>query len=328
MINVRGQPLDIDVRAELEDFPWINANWTSTRLIASSPFYYDRNPAFYVILDEDNEAYGCWGDSGADDPEYQRGGFVKLLSFLRDETYEETCDYLAHVYSIITDPNAEFTLKLPKLLKADKPRITAIDSAILDRYKFRSPYLGGRGISEGVQRLLSVGYDRQRRAVTIPWFNPDGTLGNVKYRRTDSKAFWYEKGARPIREMVYGINVIYSKKITRAAIVEAEVDAMTLMSAGIPAIATGGTAFNEAKRDLILRSPIEKLTTFRDNDTAGEKWENDLIRELCRKLELQRASVPTLFKDVNEWGDMEAIRRAYADSTRCRNIAISIRCTS
>lgn len=332
MINVRGEPLDIDVRSELEDFPWINAAWTSTRLIASSPFYYDRNPAFYVILDEANDAYGCWGDSGADDPEYQRGGFVKLLSFLRDETYEETCDYLAQVYGSATDPNAEFTLKLPKLNVVDKPRITSIDSAILDRYKFRSPYLGGRCISEGVQRLLGVGYDRQRRAVTIPWLNPDGSLGNVKYRRIDSKAFWYEKDARPIREMIHGINVIYSKRITRAAIVEAEVDAMTLMSAGIPAIATGGTAFNEAKRDLILRSPIEELTLFRDNDSAGEKWENELKRELCRKLDVRVANVPTLFKDVNEWrcnvGDYDVIQRAYEASTQCRNIAISIRCTS
>jgi len=104
------------------------------------------------------------------------------------------------------------------------------------------------------------------------------------------------------------------------------------MSAGIPAIATGGTAFNEAKRDLILRSPIEELTLFRDNDSAGEKWENELKRELCRKLDLRTASVPTLFKDVNEWrcnvGDYEAIRRAYTESNICRNIAFSIRCTS
>jgi len=325
LINIRGEPLDIDVRAELEDFPWVNAVWSTTRLIASSPFYYDRNPAFYVILDEGNDAYGCWGDSGADDPEYQRGGFVKLLSFLRDETYEETCDYLAQMYGSAADPNAEFTLKLPKLT-VDKPRITSINSAILDRYKFRSPYLGGRGISEGVQRLLGVGYDRQRRAVTIPWFNPDGTLGNVKYRKIEGKAFWYEKGARPIREMIYGINVIYQRRITRAAIVEAEVDAMTLMSAGIPAIATGGTAFNEAKRGLILRSPIEELTLFRDNDTAGETWEGVLNRELCRKLDLRIASVNPLFKDVNDWRDYEAIRRAYADGTKCRNIAVNIRC--
>jgi DNA primase len=333
MIKVRGEPLDIDVRAELEDFPWVNATWSDTRLIASSPFYYDRNPAFYVILDVDNEAYGCWGDSGADDPEYQRGGFVRLLSFLRDETYDETCDYLAQVYSNdVGEESAEFTLKIPQLLKADKPRVTSINSAILAGYKFRSPYLGGRGISEVIQRLMGVGYDRQHRAVTIPWFNPDGTLGNVKYRRTDSKAFWYKKGARPIREMIYGINVVYQRRIARVAIVEAEIDAMTLMSAGIPAIATGGTAFNSAKRDLILRSPIEELTLFRDNDSAGARWEEIVIDELCRKIDLRTANVPPLFKDVNEWhsgtGGYEDIRSAYADSTNCRNIAINIGCVS
>ncbi|MGF7045744.1 DNA primase [Paenibacillus sp. DS2015] len=120
--------------------------------------------------------------------------------------------------------------------------------------------------------------------------------------------------------MIYGINVIYSKRITRAAIVEAEVDAMTLMSAGIPAIATGGTAFNEAKRDLILRSPIEELTLFRDNDSAGIAWESRLISELGRGLELRRASVPEAYKDVNEWRNYGEIREGYAAAERLQRL--------
>jgi hypothetical protein len=301
-ITIRGSPLTIDIRAELADFPWIRATWTDSRLLAASPFRYDKSPSFYVILDGDDA--GCWGDSGASDPEWQRGGIVRLLSFLRDETVGETLDYLTLKYGDTgAEATDELTLNLPQLYTPDKPRVTRISSAILDAYRFRSPYLGGRGISESVQRLMTVGYDRKRHAVTLPWFNADGSLGNVKYRRTDSKTFWYQRGGRPIREMIYGIHIAYKQRIRRAAIVEAEVDALTLMSAGIFAVATGGTAFTAAKRDLILRSPIEELTLIRDNDSAGRAWRNRIVAELSGKIELRIALVPTEHKDVNEWAN-------------------------
>lgn len=315
--------IPVDVRAELELFPWLNATWTDTRLIAANPMYYDRKPAFYVILDESSDAYGCWGDSGADEPEFQRGGFIKLLAFLRNETYEETSDYLAAKYGEAPSETEEITLKLPRLT-TDKQRITRINTAKLDAYKFRHPYLARRGISEAAQRLMRVGYDRIRQAVTLPWFNPDGSLGNVKYRRVDSKSFWYEKGARPIREMLYGLDVMYAQRIKRAAIVEAEIDALTFMSAGIPAIATGGSAFTAEKRDLILRSPIETLLIVRDNDTAGRAWRNRVMAEMNGKIDVELALVPRGFKDANEWacagGDVRQIH-----TRKCRKIAFYIR---
>lgn len=325
MIQIRGQPLNVDVRAELEAFTWINATWTDTRLLAANPMYYDRKPAFYVILDESSEAYGCWGDSGADEPEFQRGGFVKLLSFLRNETYEETCEYLAAKYGQApTDVADEISLKLPRLTP-DKQCITRIDDAILDRYKFRHPYLERRGISAGAQSLMSVGYDRDRQAITLPWRNADGSLGNVKFRSVDSKTFWYARSARPIREMLYGIDVIYKQRIKRAAIIEAEIDALTLMSAGIPAIATGGAAFTEAKRDLILRSPIETLVIVRDNDAAGRAWRNRIVAEMRDKIDVELALVPCGFKDANEWacagGDIRQIRL----TRPCRMMTVNIR---
>ncbi|GGF88071.1 toprim domain-containing protein [Paenibacillus abyssi] len=301
MLTIRGPSgpaeLDVDIRAELEDFPWIRPSWSGVKLIAASPFRYDRTPSFFVNLE-----HGGWADSGASDPEYSSGGFVKLLVFLRDETYEETCDYLHAKYGQAPDESAEITLKLPRL-KPDVKRVTRISSAVLDRYKFRSPYLGGRGISEPVQRLMRIGYDKRRRAVTIPWFNPDGTLGNVKYRHVDSKTFWYESNSRPIREMLYAIDVIYRQNIRKCAIVEAEIDALTLMSAGIPAIATGGTAFTAAKRDLILRSPIEEITLYRDNDAAGRAWRNRIVAELGERIDVRLAVVPIAYKDVNEWAN-------------------------
>lgn len=270
---------------------------------------------------------------GAVVPEYRRGGIVKLLAFLRNETMAETVDYLRAKFGETgAADEAEPTL-LPLNLTLPEP-YRPLDARILEPYRYRSPYLASRGISEGVQRLMRIGYDRDRRAVVIPWFNGDGTLGNVKFRRVDTKTFWYivlcpvcsgdnvfrdrtddhyvcrrcahrtrtPINGRPIREMVYGIDVVYRKRLTRAAIVEAEIDAMTLMSAGIPAIATGGSAFNGLKRDLIVKSPLEEVVVIRDNDAAGRKWQRQVIAELGPYIRVKVAAVPSRYKDVNECG--------------------------
>lgn len=295
--------INVDVRAELELFEWERATWTHDRLIAVSPFRYDRTPSFYVyIADTAAAKAGYWGDPGARDLEWARGGIVKLLAFLRNETPAETLDYLRDKYSSPeTSSDSLPQLKPLKLTQEPARRYRPLDSAILDRYKWRHSYLGERGISEPVQRLMRIGFDRERNAVVIPWFNPDGSLGAIKYRRVDTKVFWYEKGGRPIREMLYGIDVVYARRIRKVALVEAEVDAMTLMSAGIPAMATGGaTSWNAGKRDMILRSPAEEVVLFRDNDAAGREWRNRIVTDLRGNVGVGLAVVRGYAKDTNE----------------------------
>src|SRR5690606_11009523 len=136
-------------------------------------------------------------------------------------------------------------------------------------------------------------YDRKQRAITIPWFLPDGTLGNIKYRRVDSKQFWYRKGGMPIRELVYGLDVIYRKEIREAVLCEAEIDAMTTMTAGIPAIAVGGAKMSEQQAELIARSLLECVIVATDNDAAGEKLREQAIRRLSGYVDLKRSEEHT-----------------------------------
>ena len=84
-IKIRGQTVNVDIQSELEVFEWSRPKWSESKLIACSPFRYDHSPSFFVNLDGDYA--GTWGDSGAYDDEWSKGGFIKLLSFLRRETY-------------------------------------------------------------------------------------------------------------------------------------------------------------------------------------------------------------------------------------------------
>lgn len=275
-IKINGQTLNIDVRSELERYDWNNARWTDTKLIAASPFRYDKHPSFFVDYDDDSEYYGCWADSGALDDCYKSGNFIKLLSFLRNETYEETEDYLLLMYS--TEYSGD--IKLPPLKLPLKSHRTPLDESLLRPYMFRHKYLEKRGISEPVQRLMGVGYDRQRRAITMPWRLPDGGLANIKYRRVDNKVFWYEKGGLPVKDLVYGIDVIYKKRLDTAVICEGEIDAMSYMTEGIPAIAIGGGTFSDKRKELIIKSPIKTLYISTDNDTVGLQLKEESFNSL------------------------------------------------
>lgn len=309
---------DINVIEELNVYEWTRARWTATKLIGPSPFRPDTHPSFFVDL-----RTGGWHDSGAVDPEWQSGNFAKLLGFLRGTDEAEAREYLrmkygtdaGHTYGITEESPQLRPLKL-SVAKSYKP----LDMAVLEPYKFRHPYLARRGISESVQRLMRIGYDKQSRAVTIPWFNADGTLGNVMYRKIEGKTFWYARGGRPTSEMLYGIDVIYSRNIRRAAIVEAPIDAMTVMTAGFAALAVGGTAFSIEKRDLIIRSPIEELTIVRDNDGPGRLLQRRIIAELSPHMTVKIAVVPQRYgKDVNDAGT-GVIRRSMLRAREVKTI--------
>ncbi|WP_028559820.1 toprim domain-containing protein [Paenibacillus pinihumi] len=288
--------MNVDVRAELEAYEWHRATWTASYLLACSPFRRDDDPSFYIYYEDTATARaGYWGDRGTG----ETGALTELIARLNGIGYDEAGEYLRLKYGEDESGSDLPALRIPKL-STEATVFKPLDISILDPFKFRSPYLGGRKISEAVQRLCRIGYDKSRKAVTIPIFSGDGTLANVKYRRVDTKLFWYERGGRPIRELLFGLDVIYRRECKRAVIVEAEIDAMTVMTAGFPAVATMGSAFNRYKADLIRRSPVEELIVIRDNDAAGRKWQRAIIEELRGDVKVSVATVNSRYKDVNK----------------------------
>ncbi|WP_170875199.1 toprim domain-containing protein [Virgibacillus pantothenticus] len=310
ILKIGGVEADVDIREELEQFPWHRPRWASDKLIAASPFRYDNTPSFFVNLD--GEYAGTWADSGAYDADYESGNFVKLLAFLRDETYEETAEYLLSTYGI-NSVNAGDDLRLPKLQLPKQRKPVVLAETTLKPYTYEHPYLHNRGISDKVQRFMGVGYCPQANAITIPWRYADGKLANVKYRKVQGKAFWYRKGAEPVRHLVYGIDKVYRHGLSDVYICEAEIDVMSVYAAGFPAIAIGGASISDKQIELIRKSPIERAIIATDNDKAGEKVKRQLIDALKSAVELRELMWgDSEVKDVNEAlvaGNVETIRK-------------------
>lgn len=293
-VKVFGRSIEVDIKEEIERFSWTKPKWSEDKLIAASPFRYESRPSFFVDL-----RTGGFHDAGAFDDDYESGSLVKLLSFLRDETYEETCEYLIEMYDIPTvDENGRVAIP-PINLRQEEQRVS-LDESVLKPYQLRHQYLANRGINERTQRFMGVGYNKGGRSITLPWRYPDGVLANIKYRATEGKTFWYEQGAAPIRTIVYGIDKVYKHGLKRVAVCDAEIDALSWYTAGVPAIALGGSAVTEEKLDAIRKSPIEELIVATDNDGAGDKVRRQLAQGLRGCMALKYVEYPVKYKDANE----------------------------
>jgi DNA primase len=319
-IKIRSHSVDVDVRTELEQFNWTRPKWSTDKLIAASPFRYDKSPSFFVNVT--GEYAGCFGDSGAYDQEWASGNFVKLLSFLRNETYEETEEYLLGEYGRQDDQSETVAIR-PISLVIQRNR-QPLNADILTKYTEDFTYLKNRGISERVQRQMGVLYDRESKAAVIPWNLTEKKLKNVKFRTVYGKTFWYYKGGQPIRELVYGIEQAQPTTI----ICEAEIDALSWMEAGYAAVAVGGASFNGWKRDLLLQSPVEELIIATDNDKAGGKLRNEIEKAMRGYVRVRQAYVRADCKDANEalmkYG-VEALRVAVEKAERCSGLYVNLR---
>ncbi|WP_077603660.1 toprim domain-containing protein [Oceanobacillus sojae] len=293
-VKVAGIELDVNVAEELSEFEWIRPRWTSDKLIAASPFRYDNTPSFFVSLE--GEYAGSWKDSGAYDADYESGNLVKLLSFLRSETYEETVDYLLGKYGLL-DLADHYRVPLPQL-KRERKRIVLPEEE-LTQYKQRHTYLSSRGIDPKVEAFFNTRFAPTSQAVVIPWRHPNGQLANIKFRKIRGKAFWYKRGANPIRELVFGLDKVIKHELTDVEVCEAEIDAMSLWSVKKPAIALGSASISRKQIDAIKRTPIERLVISTDADKAGEKVAEQ-IHQAFPELQIYRRVFPEGIKDVNE----------------------------
>ncbi|MFT4413168.1 toprim domain-containing protein [Fredinandcohnia humi] len=310
MITIRGYEVDVDVARELNKYDWNRARFAGEKFLACSPFRNERHPSFAVRLDN-----GVWIDSGSDDEEWRKGNFVKLLAWLRNETYEETEDYLLVEYRSLDFKNVdELELNLNLSLEEEK-KFLPLNSDVLKPYLFRHSYLGKeRGIEERYQRAFRVGYCKQSRAITFPWFDKNGSLINIKFRSVKDKRFWYYAGGQPIKKHLYGLHIVYKTNSKRVFVVESEIDCITLWQNQIPAIALGGANLTKRQRELILQSPIETVVIATDNDKAGKKIAKSIIQELNGLLELEEIILPEYAKDVNDLSSDEIM--SIVDKTR------------
>jgi DNA primase len=295
---IRGKQADVDIKYELEQFAWHRSQYVDGKLLACSPFRNEATPSWFCRIEDYRDIpAGTWSDSGATDHEWSSGSFPRLLAFLKGITEEEAEDYLLETYGSFTEGYDEITLKVPEL-KINKRR-EYIPSSKLDSFEKDYSYLVGRGISESIAADKQIYFDKSKNAIAIPWCDGNGRIVNMKYRRVDSKIFWYEKGYTPISKLIYNIDEIYRKNVRTAMITEAEIDALTACSV-IPAVALGGSNFSKNKAEILIKSPIQHLIIATDNDGVGRKTALLIANSLRDYMKISLFIFPPGKKDIND----------------------------
>lgn len=305
LIWVGSKKIDVDLIEELSQFEWgAKSKFTDEKLVAPSPFRYDKSPSFFVnLVDMDGkEVAGTWLDSGAsEDDDYRSGNFVRLLAFLRNESEDETELYLRELYDIKPYSNLSLNVNF-KVKKEFKP--LEIPNWLHDFH-----YLPSRGIPVEIAMEADVRISNDMKAVCFPWKNPAGETIAIKYRRTADKVFYYEKGGKPLNQTLFGIDLVYKHRPKTVVICEAEIDALTWWSLGRAAVAVGGSNFSEQQAQLLIRAGIQNIILNGDNDLAGHKLERLIQKRLYRHLTFYKALIPEPYKDVNEYKNIPTLRK-------------------
>lgn len=303
MITVSQQPLDVAIYTELEPYLDQFGQYVlrDDKLQSCSPFRSERHPSFAVNLEN-----GTWIDSGATG-EYRKGHFITLLSFLREEPAEDTCEYLFSIYSPFKRDADDLHLDMGFLSQQESQPMKVYSAAELSKYAYRSSYLKQRGITEEVQRLFRVGYDPQHKAVAMCWCDAEGQVVNIKFRSVTDKRFWYAGGQR-IKEHLYGLHAFTQEKTKVLTVTESEIDCMRLWSVGIPAVAFGTANVSKTQGRKLLNSGVEEIVIATDNDDAGRHCGKQLEKLLVGAVKVTYFNFNgSNAKDISDLSDAEIL---------------------
>ena len=165
---------------------------------------------------------------------------------------------------------------------------------------------------------VSNPYAPQRRAISIPYFNADGSTHRDRIRAAllrsvgaDGRMLW-DRMPEGHGTVLYGLNLV--NEAGRVLLVEGESDAQTLWLHGYAALGLPGSSnFNPARDDRFLEG--REIIALREPDVGGLT----LIRTLMKSAHRARIRVAVLegFKDVS---DMHTGRDAYGAFAHAEDI--------
>lgn len=163
----------------------------------------------------------------------------------------------------------------------------------------KTEYFHQRGLSDSIVQRFSLGYDEQNRLITIPY----GTGTYYITRKIDEKAYRKPSTDTYGTEPVFNQSALYNAEKLPVFVCEGAMDALSVMSAGGVAVATGGTSHGNLLQAIKEKRPDTTLIICYDNDEAGRKGSEKLSQDLT-ELNIPHviASYPsdTACKDVND----------------------------
>lgn len=278
MYDLSAVPLDVEevleeLRLHWQDHPESATNPNAftkvddkgSNIMLCCPFHAERKPSF-GIMTEYPYGYQCFGCECT-------GNLAGLAAHVLQLPGElQGIQYLVREF-LNAAPEARPALDIEAIIDgtdASKRRSLPDSEASKYREQGHPVYMIKRGFTPRTLDKYEIGYDADRRAVTIPVRTSKGLLRFVKRRMIDRKMFLNDKDIFK-KDIVYGLCYIKQAQTPIAEIYlnESETDTMSCYQGGYPAGATLGKILHgEQVRELMLAG-IKTVNLFFDNDPYG-----------------------------------------------------------
>ena len=248
----------------------------------------ERHPSFNIINDVNSDLqygfYRCFTCG-------EQGPLYKLVAHCLNLSDDEAKEWLTDNFSdyLIT---RQVQLEPIVLGKFELP---PLDESELLKYRKYHPYLEDRGIPFEVAKYFNVGYDEQKREITFPVWDEHDKLRMITRRSIDNKRFQLSSG---VDKPVYLLNYIKKLNIDEVTVCESQIDALTLWSWNIPAIALLGTGAKK-QYEILKKSGIRTYHLALDGDEAGWKGISKFIRNMPNDVFIDIIAIPE-GKDIND----------------------------
>lgn len=185
------------------------------------------------------------------------------------------------------------------LLKEEK---LIIPETVLDSYRYYHDYMYERKLTNEIIDLFDVGYDKKTQCLTFPVKDLEGDVVFVQTRSVKTKFHHYAAGVNKT-DYIYGAYEVlkYYPEATDVVICESILNALTLWTLGIPAVALMGVGGGK-QYDILASLPFRCYTLALDPDDAGQDAMDKLVQRLRRKKVLFKYVYPDN-RDINDLGE-------------------------
>lgn len=185
-----------------------------------------------------------------------------------------------------------FTGRKDTYLQKESPPITEEE---LDRYRYIHPYMYERGLTDEIIEMFDIGYDRERKEITFPVADLQGTVRFIAGRSVESKFFRLPKGID--KPLYQGYRFVHGEYRT-AYITESFFNCLTCWKYGKPAIALIGTG-NSRQYEMLENLPVREYILAFDPDEAGrkatERFKKNVKNKIIKELQYEEEG-----KDIND----------------------------
>lgn len=223
----------------------------------------------------------------------EQGPFYKFVAECFDKSEDWAKNWLIENFA---DGIIEKSLDLEPIILNKKQTKEYLNENILNEFASYHPYMTKRKLSKEVCERFKVRYDTKSHCIVFPVWDENNNLVMLTRRSVLDKKFIIDKAKE---KPIYLLNFIKKYGIKEVTIVESQINALTLWSWGIPAIATFGCGVTDKQAEILNRSGINHIFICFDGDDAGNHGTSKLINKLSKSI-LTDVIIMDPGKDVND----------------------------